>query len=160
VVDRPTITGRLLGWFHAHGLPNTLRMPASTVTSHEPNGARRPARAEFFFVAARQALGTRPLLRDRVDNFHGHSSSSLFQFDCVGAIGSKIESFLVYGYIIWGGVEKPHSSIAGIHWGWTRALRALIPIHDRFSPDDRECPAAPAICLGLFSDRARCSFTR
>ena len=46
VVDRPTISGQFLGRFHAHSLPNNLRMPVSTVTSHEPKRARRSARGE------------------------------------------------------------------------------------------------------------------
>jgi hypothetical protein len=28
VVDRPTISGQFLGRFHAHGLPNKLKMPS------------------------------------------------------------------------------------------------------------------------------------
>ena len=41
VVDRPTSSGPFLGRFHAHSLSNKLRMPVSTVTSHEPKRAPR-----------------------------------------------------------------------------------------------------------------------
>jgi hypothetical protein len=48
VVDRPTISGRFLGRFHALSLPNKLRMPVSTVASHETNGARRSAQISLL----------------------------------------------------------------------------------------------------------------
>ena len=36
VVDRPTISGQFSGRFHAYSFPNKLKLPVSTVASHEP----------------------------------------------------------------------------------------------------------------------------
>jgi hypothetical protein len=61
VVDRPTISGQFLGRFHAHGLPNKLKMTVSTVASHEPSGVRRSARSEqrgiYFFAGVGRRRG-------------------------------------------------------------------------------------------------------
>ena len=66
MVDRPTISGQFLGRFHAHSLPNKLRMPVSTVTSHEPKRARRSARSEaarHFNDSTRPARAPRGIRR-------------------------------------------------------------------------------------------------
>jgi hypothetical protein len=79
VVDRPTISGQFLGGFHAHSLPNKLRMLVSTVTLRTSQSApssaritaamfdrcRRDRRLAPSQNAMRRAARQRPLARRR-----------------------------------------------------------------------------------------------